>query len=407
MPSTTSISPTTSNNTHPETIHPILKTITEIPGPGLDTDTCSLLGPFALAIQGLMAIIVLGSLLVKRQREKPKRKFRIWTADVSKQVIGQAFVHSLNILISASLASRPTRGNACALYFINIFVDTTLGVFILYLILRFLTYLLSATLRLPPAALGLASGTYPRPFLLSWVKQLGLYLLALGILKVVVVGMFMVGGESLVRFGDRVIEAVSPNPRVQVVVVVMVGPTLLNVLQFLLIDSFIRHTPQPVHELIDSDDENPERPYKSPSEDEEEDEERDDSDADEAGGGERAGLVSDRRQSARSKKVTRTTESTRKVPAALTGLHSYPPSCSLTETRERRSIPVRKQTGSTTKATEGWEDDDSWAKWDEEDGLKLPRKPSSPVELKTGMVMSERDSIVMPSIVVNNSESSR
>ncbi|KAI9631507.1 hypothetical protein KEM48_014256 [Puccinia striiformis f. sp. tritici PST-130] len=76
-----------------------------IPHTQLDTQTCSLLGPFSILIQAIMALIILASLLYKRHREKPKRKYRIWTADVSKQVLGQAFVHMLNIFISDSMAS--------------------------------------------------------------------------------------------------------------------------------------------------------------------------------------------------------------------------------------------------------------------------------------------------------------
>lgn len=44
-----------------------------IQGPEVDPDSCELLGPFALIIQGIMGLIVLGSLLVKRQRERPRR----------------------------------------------------------------------------------------------------------------------------------------------------------------------------------------------------------------------------------------------------------------------------------------------------------------------------------------------
>ena len=46
--------------------------------------------------------------------------------DVSKQIIGQMFVHGLNVLIS-DIVSRLSSGNACVLYFLNILVDTTLG----------------------------------------------------------------------------------------------------------------------------------------------------------------------------------------------------------------------------------------------------------------------------------------
>lgn len=46
--------------------------------------------------------------------------------DVSKQVLGQMFVHGLNVLIS-DLGSHHSAGNACTYYFLNILLDTTLG----------------------------------------------------------------------------------------------------------------------------------------------------------------------------------------------------------------------------------------------------------------------------------------
>lgn len=33
-----------------------------------------------------MGLIVIGSLVLKRAQEKPKRKWRVWTGDVGKQV---------------------------------------------------------------------------------------------------------------------------------------------------------------------------------------------------------------------------------------------------------------------------------------------------------------------------------
>lgn len=222
---------------------PSSKLISAIPHAALDTDTCSLLGPFSILIQAIMAVIVLASLLYKRHREKPKRKYRIWTADVSKQVLGQAFVHMFNIFISDSMASLPSKGNPCALYFMNIFIDTTIGVFVLFLALNAITKLVCKTLKRTPASLGLSSGTYPHPFLASWLKQISIYFLGLVILKLFVIGLFWLGGEALVQFGNGVIEGISHNPKVQILMVVMVGPTILNVLQFLLIDSFIKQKP--------------------------------------------------------------------------------------------------------------------------------------------------------------------
>lgn len=46
--------------------------------------------------------------------------------DVSKQVVGQMFVHGVNVLISG-VVSHHTSNNACVSYFLNILIDTTLG----------------------------------------------------------------------------------------------------------------------------------------------------------------------------------------------------------------------------------------------------------------------------------------
>ena len=46
--------------------------------------------------------------------------------DVSKQIIGQMFVHGVNVLIS-DVVSHLSTANACVLYFINILLDTTIG----------------------------------------------------------------------------------------------------------------------------------------------------------------------------------------------------------------------------------------------------------------------------------------
>jgi|ERR1700722_13340066 len=90
---------------------------------------------------GLLAIL---SLVYKRQREKPKRIWKIWYTlvplivqlffsqsvcrvfDVSKQIVGQLFVHGVNLLIS-DLVSHHSLSNACVSYFLNILLDTTLG----------------------------------------------------------------------------------------------------------------------------------------------------------------------------------------------------------------------------------------------------------------------------------------
>ncbi|OBZ70347.1 hypothetical protein A0H81_09722 [Grifola frondosa] len=154
--------------------------------PDVDRRSCRLLGPTALITQGLMGLLVISSLVYKRHRETPKRPWRIWLFDVSKQVIGQLFVHGVNVLIS-DVVAHVSSGNACVLYFLNILIDTTLGVGVIYFILRFMAYFFTEKCHLK----GFESGQYGSPPSINyWVRQAAVYVFALTTMKLLVVALF-------------------------------------------------------------------------------------------------------------------------------------------------------------------------------------------------------------------------
>lgn len=76
---------------------------------------CQLLGPVALVVQGCMGVFVVLSLVIKRQFEGnvkkgiPRRRWRVWSMDVGKQLIGQGFVHFLNVWVSPLVTLRHGR----------------------------------------------------------------------------------------------------------------------------------------------------------------------------------------------------------------------------------------------------------------------------------------------------------
>ncbi|GAA5990736.1 hypothetical protein JCM10908_003213 [Rhodotorula pacifica] len=217
------------SNTTSAITGPILEEL----GNEVDLATCRLLGPFALAIQGIMGAAVLGSLVVKRMREKPRRKWKIWLADVSKQVIGQAFVHASNVAISDLIAMH-TSDNPCSLYALNIITDTTLGVLILYWLLHFATLLMRRY-----AQPLYETGYYGSPFSLSlWGEQAAVYVACLTAMKVVVLGLFW-----LFPFLEDIMSwtlSWITNYEAQVFVVMLVIPLIMNLFQFLMIDSFLK-----------------------------------------------------------------------------------------------------------------------------------------------------------------------
>ncbi|KAF9498810.1 hypothetical protein BDN71DRAFT_305920 [Pleurotus eryngii] len=221
--------------------------------PDIDKKSCALLGPTALIVQGLMGVLVILSLVYKRQREAAKRPWRIWLFDVSKQVVGQMFVHGVNVLVS-DLISHHSSANACVSYFLNILIDTTLGMFwrklcgsanpiilgiaLIYIFLRAFTYLLTEKFRLK----GFESGKYGRPpSFIYWLKQAAAYVLALTTMKFVVLAIFAVF-PGIFKFGEWLLgwTWTGEGDALQVTFVMGIFPIAMNILQFWLIDSIVK-----------------------------------------------------------------------------------------------------------------------------------------------------------------------
>ncbi|ORY80717.1 Vaculolar membrane protein-domain-containing protein [Leucosporidium creatinivorum] len=198
----------------------------------VDPETCQLLGPVALGVQALMGLIVMGSLVLKRAQEKPKRKWRVWSGDVGKQVVGQAFVHASNVLIS-DLIARHKADNPCSLYALNIAIDTTLGVLVLFGFLKLSTRLLvhyHPTYR---------TGDYGNPFSSAiWARQAAVYVACLGAMKVVVLLLFW-AFPALFKFANWCLSWL-PTDDAQVVFVMLIFPLVMNLFQFLTIDSILK-----------------------------------------------------------------------------------------------------------------------------------------------------------------------
>jgi hypothetical protein len=104
---------------------------------------CRLLGPFALIVQGALGGLALLALVYKRWRERPQRPLKIWTFDVSKQVVGSVLVHIANLLMSMlssgqfSIKVGPQHisrdenttaryvPNPCSFYLLNLAIDVS------------------------------------------------------------------------------------------------------------------------------------------------------------------------------------------------------------------------------------------------------------------------------------------
>ncbi|ORX88620.1 hypothetical protein K493DRAFT_195261, partial [Basidiobolus meristosporus CBS 931.73] len=200
---------------------------------------CELLDGFAILVQSLMALMAVSSLLVKRQRECPRRPGRVWLFDVSKQSGGAAMVHVLNLLVSSFAGSRSgsREDNPCVWYLLNLLLDTTVGVLILYFVLKGVHRILDHF-----QVKEMDCGNYGSPpECRIWLKQSLVFLLALSATKLTIF-LGTTAFPCLVILGQWILDPIIQlgDPRLQVMVVMFILPMFLNMLQFWLVDSLIR-----------------------------------------------------------------------------------------------------------------------------------------------------------------------
>ncbi len=68
-----------------------------------DSNSCNMVGLLGILIQVGLGILSFSVLFIKRMREQPRRPWKIWIFDTSKQLVSQLFAHFINLTISIAL----------------------------------------------------------------------------------------------------------------------------------------------------------------------------------------------------------------------------------------------------------------------------------------------------------------
>ncbi|KAF9188245.1 hypothetical protein BGZ51_000706 [Haplosporangium sp. Z 767] len=172
--------------------------------------------------------------------------------DVSKQIVGGVVIHSLNLLAATifGLSSIRKDSNPCIWYFLNIFLDTTFGVGVLYLFLKAADkYFTHRRIE------GLRTGEYGNPPQIQrWWKQTLVFSLGLVVMKIIVV--IVLTWPFLFTFGEWVLGWALHNEKLQILLVMLILPLSLNICQFWVIDYILKQkTTEKFPIRIDEDEE--------------------------------------------------------------------------------------------------------------------------------------------------------
>ncbi|TMW67660.1 hypothetical protein Poli38472_011280 [Pythium oligandrum] len=211
-----------------------------------DLQECKLLGgTFATLLQILLGLIAMSVLIVKRQREVPRRPLAVWAFDASKQMIGAGFAHVANLLIAIMLYQRDHGGvgmdttgvDQCAYYFVNFTMDTTIGVCLNWVFLELMSTLAA---RCRWTALS-TPGDYGNPIQISiWAKQVVSWIIVIFLVKLVIAMMILGLEKPLGEFAIWLFTPLQPYPRTELAIVMIACPCLMNAFQFWVQDSFLK-----------------------------------------------------------------------------------------------------------------------------------------------------------------------
>lgn len=230
------------------------------------THHCELIsGTFSILVQIALGCIALTALLIKRRFfENPKRPKIVWIIDTFKQITGQLFAHALNIGI-AYILSQKTSGTGdndeCEWYLLNYLFDTILGVGICYVFVRIQNYISSKCI-LPR----IRSGNYMiyRTDYLSsqqmckivgqCLLQIFLWLCVIFLTKTLIFCLILLPlHDYLQQMGDVMVRPLIDHPEVELMVVMIIVPLILNVCQFWIQDLFLKDNQTENQGLLDVD----------------------------------------------------------------------------------------------------------------------------------------------------------
>lgn len=218
---------------------------------------CKLVGSLGLLLQGTVAAAfgaaLLGKYFIERSEQPNPRPLFVYAMDCSKQVMGAAWVHLLNLVFAGVLANVSTRGDQCIWFWLNLMLDTTLGVLVEYIILQGINSLIAAIcknlLKKPHYANDwIESGEYfdvDRNFKVQrYLKQLFVWVVIIvSGMKASMVGLMLIFNIHLEQLAELVLYPCMQDETTKLIVVTVITPGIMNAVQFWIVDNIIHRKP--------------------------------------------------------------------------------------------------------------------------------------------------------------------
>ncbi|CAD8148685.1 unnamed protein product [Paramecium pentaurelia] len=202
---------------------------------------CEILDWKGYLVQASLGLFSFTVLIIKRYFERPKRVWKIFMMDSSKQLLSALLAHILNVILAMELSSE-TDKNACIWYFITFMLDSTMGILLIFLLMKSLNMIFTYfDMR------KLQSGNY---FKIQENVRIDGQIYACQLFvwnSVVIVSKFILYGfqelvaDQLNEIGTYLLSPIN-NPDLLLVFVMIIIPFIMNAITFWIQDNIIMKT---------------------------------------------------------------------------------------------------------------------------------------------------------------------
>lgn len=204
-------------------------------------EACSLISTsFGWWLQVILGGLCFISLVGKRFTDRVRRPWKVWFFDTSKQACAAGIMHFGNIFLALAFGQfLDSSSDPCNWYWINLTLDDTLGVLVIYILLRLLqcTYRLRCVNR-PHLAL---SGEYGDPPELHIFARQLLDFQGIVVLEKLLLASFVVNFTDQVEsVANALLGWLDLYPRIKLVLVMVLSPLVMNVFALWVADSFLQ-----------------------------------------------------------------------------------------------------------------------------------------------------------------------
>jgi hypothetical protein len=198
-------------------------------------------GVFALGVQALLAFLCITTLIIKRYQETPRREWIVWFMDASKQGASSSMGHMSNIILSIIIAESIQDDNSdeCQWYCTAYISDCVFGTCFNFILLMLFERIIAAVS--PAHAEYFKFGVYgDPPSVLRWLPQVAIWLVIVIISKCLVLSVLFAFIHPLDVTGKAIFSHFHNYPKLELLMVMIVIPMILNSVQFWVTDTFLK-----------------------------------------------------------------------------------------------------------------------------------------------------------------------